>query len=383
MSADRGESGFTLVELLVATVVSGIIIAGIASILIVTLQSYPRSAAKLSVSENAQLLSTWLVPDVQSADGAACGIQAPPAGNGRCSPPACAAPDDKLRLTWSDAAVVNTTWSADYCLVGSQLIRYYQQNGKPMTQTVVSRNIAAGGILVLTGTSPPIDDGPAVPTIDGVDVQVTTTDLVNGTPYRFDVSASRRTPALRIYPVPDINFASAATRPRQRDSATGRPGQSDDHGLVGNDHRPTPDICWTTTANGLRDNIDWPGPTLAASGTVSSPSKCSPPATVMSARRRRLPTRTPPRRRQRSPSSHRRRTLRPTPCRSCSVWCSLNMSPHPHSPLRTYRAAIQERRGRLITKRRVPPVRRRIRTASPSPSTISTPATTRATARYR
>ncbi len=121
MRDDRDESGFTLVELLVATVISGIIIGGIASILIVTLQSYPRSAAKLSASENAQLLSTWLLPDVQSADGAACGIQAPPAPDKRpvVTAPACAAPDDKLRLTWSDAAQWSTprglptiAWSA-------------------------------------------------------------------------------------------------------------------------------------------------------------------------------------------------------------------------------------------------------------------------------
>ena len=56
--SDRSESGFTLVELLIATVISGIIIAGIAGIMIVTLRTYPQSAARLSVSDNAQLLSS-------------------------------------------------------------------------------------------------------------------------------------------------------------------------------------------------------------------------------------------------------------------------------------------------------------------------------------
>lgn len=208
MNRDRDESGFTLVELLVATVVSGIIIGGIASILIVTLQSYPRSAAKLTVSDNAQLLSSWLVPDVQSADGTASGIQAPPVNNSGCATQGIAA-IDKLRLSWSDAATPASTYAADYCVVGSELIRYYQQGGTAVTRTVVSRDLAAGGVVVLTGSSPANGDGPTVPTADSVDIKVTTTDLVNGTPYQFHVSASRRTPALRIFPVPDINIAGA------------------------------------------------------------------------------------------------------------------------------------------------------------------------------
>src|SRR5271165_3208129 len=135
MSRDRSESGFTMVELLVATVVSSIIIGAIAGILIVTLRTYPQSAAKLTVSDNAQLLSSWLVPDVQSAGGSAGDIQTSPSVSG-CQPPSGVPAKGKLQLSWQDLSVAETTYTADYCLVGSELIRYYAVNGDAVSQTV-------------------------------------------------------------------------------------------------------------------------------------------------------------------------------------------------------------------------------------------------------
>jgi len=184
MSSDRSESGFTLVELLVALVVSSIVIGGITSILIITLQSYPQSATKISQSDNPELLTSYFLPDAQST-GSGDGIQLNPTSGVPCAPPA-----DKLRLTWSNFDSSAVTYTVDYCLVGSELIRYYQQGSGPVTQTVVGRNIQS---VV------------PVATIDSVGLDVTTSDLINGAPYKYEVSASRRTPALRIYPVPPIN----------------------------------------------------------------------------------------------------------------------------------------------------------------------------------
>jgi prepilin-type N-terminal cleavage/methylation domain-containing protein len=211
MNRNQSESGFTLVEVLVATIISAIIVGGIAGILIVTLESYPSSAARISLSDNAQLLSTWLVPDAQSAAWNSQGIDMSPAltdipGCTVSLPPST----NVVTLSWSDYDT-GITFAAAYRQVGSELMRYYCKAGNLLSTTVVGRNIKTGGAT-------------ASQTVDSLKVAVQTLDLVNGSGsgYNFSVSASRQTPALRIYPVPDLT-PSFITDPDSAVSGTALP----------------------------------------------------------------------------------------------------------------------------------------------------------------
>ncbi len=226
-----------------------------------------------------------------------------------------------------------------------------------VTQTVVSRNIAAGGLVVLTGASPPTGDGPAVLSVDNVEVQVTTTDLVNGSPYRFDVSASRRTPALRIYPVPDINLASAAQRlvngtapPGAQVSLTITDSSGKTIGRTSKVDQDRNDLVGTWTA--ATNRLDRPP------GRPRDLQGRSPPATVMSARPRPRPTKTPRLRRQRSPSSTATECSDPHPAARVPGALHRTCSPHHRQSTIVYDTARQSGankstvdRGPIVSRR--------------------------------
>ncbi len=100
---------------------------------------------------------------------------------------------------------------ADYRLLGPDLVRFYCQSGSSPSQTVVGRDIASA-VADPPGTNPPPD---------AVIVHVQTTKAISGNAtcttdpdpqcYSFDVSASRRTPAFRIFVLPTIDANWIAT----------------------------------------------------------------------------------------------------------------------------------------------------------------------------
>jgi hypothetical protein len=67
MRPRRTEGGFTLAELLLAITVLGIIIGSIGSAFVVMLSNYSAVGSRAAQSHDSQLLSSWLLPDVQSA----------------------------------------------------------------------------------------------------------------------------------------------------------------------------------------------------------------------------------------------------------------------------------------------------------------------------
>jgi prepilin-type N-terminal cleavage/methylation domain-containing protein len=233
VSRDRSDSGFTLIEVTLATVITGIIVGALATALVIMLNSYPSSANRLAQSDNAQLLSSWLVPDVQSASGGDGplayntpypGILIPSPQTQTTAITGCGAPvppsASVLKLTWADADYPGTHFIADYRKVGTELVRWYCQNGSSPTPTVVGRDIASAHPIV---------------TMDSVDLNVQTTKAITDTTsclpraapcYRFDVVASRRTPALRIWALPLINdtYATQWSNRQQDIAGTAAPG---------------------------------------------------------------------------------------------------------------------------------------------------------------
>jgi hypothetical protein len=230
--SDRSECGFTLIEVTLATVITGIIVGAIGTALVIMLTSYPRTANRLAQSDNAQLLSSWLVPDIQSASGgdgppsystphpgiAIPSLQTQTTMIGGCKG-AVPLSATVLRLTWADPDLGGTLFIADYRQAGSQLVRWYCQGGSSATPTIVGRDIASAQ---------------AIRTMDSVDVKVQTTKAITDTAscgsdtsacYSFDVVVSRRTPALRIWALPMINntYATEWSKDQQDIAGTAAP----------------------------------------------------------------------------------------------------------------------------------------------------------------
>ena len=210
-SPDRQEeSGFTLIELMVAITISAFVIGAAASVLLVVMRNYSYSATRLVESHDAQLISLWLTADVLSA-GPATNIATTPTLSG-CGGLQTAG-NNVLKLSWSEFPTPQPGAEASYRLQpapsgpGYQLIRYFCSSGD---RTVVARDVTPSGAT-------------ATVAVDQVNLAVNV--LVNATPYSFNVSASRRTttvvapittlPARDTTP-PNCLLVCAEAGPRQR-----------------------------------------------------------------------------------------------------------------------------------------------------------------------
>jgi prepilin-type N-terminal cleavage/methylation domain-containing protein len=177
-SHDRSEGGFTLIELLVAMTLTVLILAAVATSLIVTSGNYTASATRLIQSHNAQLLSSWLVADVASAGPNATDVDtAKTTSTTGCNGSVVSDGThvNILKLAWSDFDT-GTAYAAAYRLEGSELVRYFCTSGSGPSLTVVGRNVTS-----------------AAATVTAQEINVAVSVPVDSQPYSFNVSASRRT----------------------------------------------------------------------------------------------------------------------------------------------------------------------------------------------
>ena len=135
--------GFTLVELVVVVGVMGVVMAGITSILLVSMKSTEQAKEQLNESGGLRIASVYFNPDVHSADaiadsGSASCVEAP--GN---------ASDLIVQLSGEDAVAddpqTRRTSTVSYVLTdgGSSLTRYACVDGAPPDDVaVVSEGLA-------------------------------------------------------------------------------------------------------------------------------------------------------------------------------------------------------------------------------------------------
>lgn len=192
----RSDDGFTLIELLIVIVILGVITAAIAASIITGLRQTKGVQDRISESHDMELLSTYLVPDIESSSAfvATCGF--PPAGS-----------TTVLALHWTDPGAnpsVSDDLSRDvvYRVVGSgssrRLLRYACVAGSEEAHSPI---VVAHG---LSDQNPVVSCVPASPctpasTEVAVSVQLCSRDTANAclpAPNTFDVSvsASRRAP---------------------------------------------------------------------------------------------------------------------------------------------------------------------------------------------
>lgn len=169
------EAGFTLIELMMAIVILGIIIGPLTAGLIVGLRTSADTQNRLTGSNDAQMLSIYLPPDVQSADDAITSAISCTGVTGAV-----------LQLK---STVYDTSFNVAYAVIlasdGSyQLVRNTCPAG---TQKIIARNLANATAVTITRT-------PASGTLQRVSMQVTEKATAGDpTNYVFTVTASRRT----------------------------------------------------------------------------------------------------------------------------------------------------------------------------------------------
>lgn len=159
--ARRDEEGFTLIELVVAVAILGIIMSAVAGAFIVVVRTVGVTQERTSQSHDSQLLSTWLVADLQSADGrvgngikARCTAAA--AGDTMCSSFAPADAYDNggcpsayrrlssITLGWTDLAsgdAYAATYSVDFTVPQPVLRRSLSVNATTTDSFVVVHNL--------------------------------------------------------------------------------------------------------------------------------------------------------------------------------------------------------------------------------------------------
>lgn len=173
------QSGFTLVELLIAVVVLGMIVVALGSGFSVGLRTMNDTSNRLAGSNDAQLLGIYLPPDVESATE----VTASASGIGiTCT----GASNPMLQLT--DGTTFNVVYGVRSASDGFQLERYVCTGGSVQTQStkVVARNLAS-----LTAVVPARI--PVTGTLAGASLRVTEkVTATDPTAYVFTVTGGRR-----------------------------------------------------------------------------------------------------------------------------------------------------------------------------------------------
>lgn len=177
------DDGFTLVELLITIVITGVIVGVISTAMIVGLHADASTRTRLAESHDAQLVSVYLPPDLQSTSG---DVVAAPATNTECS-----GGPNFLRLKWTEQLTTGgatTTYVAAYRIAQDptsgewQLVRYSCTNGGAATTIVVAHNLKAD-----------CTDPDCTVVLSGTQVKMRLTEASTDG-YTYTISGNRRTP---------------------------------------------------------------------------------------------------------------------------------------------------------------------------------------------
>jgi prepilin-type N-terminal cleavage/methylation domain-containing protein len=179
--ARTSEDGFTLVELLMAIVILGIIIGPLSAGFFIALRTTDETSNRRAGSHDAQLLSIYLPPDVQNADDAIT------TGFTSVTCSGVTASTIKLQLKSTYDASFNVVYWLGQAADGSWQLTRKTCVGT-ITSTVVAKNLAASNPITITRS--PTAGTPLL----RVSMQVTENTVpTDPTAYTFTVTARTRT----------------------------------------------------------------------------------------------------------------------------------------------------------------------------------------------
>ena len=183
----RCERGFTLVELLVVSVIFPLVLGAAAIAIITSLKNDSSVSTRLSDSHDAQITSAYFVRDVQSAAFVTTASTSPLCGTG----------NQVLGLAWNPSQGTSVYVSYVTASVGSPLLDRNYCNGAAQTVSKLSEGLSgASGAAQVTLTCSPSDtncvndaSSSQIPSVDVTTVQLQVTEA---TGYQYDLTASPR-----------------------------------------------------------------------------------------------------------------------------------------------------------------------------------------------
>jgi prepilin-type N-terminal cleavage/methylation domain-containing protein len=182
VNAVHDENGMTIIEMMIATALLGIVVGPITISLMLSLITNTSTRERIADSVSAQLLSTYAVVDIQSSKFIVDMAAASPAPT-----PVCAVAGDsvRLRLRWDDPDPAATA---------------------PSKTTIVSYAVRAGGIdgadqlrrVQCDGSGTIVGDAQVVSSLDNLTVACVRADASTGCPTTEEIAGSGASPVREV-----------------------------------------------------------------------------------------------------------------------------------------------------------------------------------------
>ena len=183
----KSETGFTLVELLVVSVILPLVIGGAATAIFTSLKNDTGVSTRLSDSHDAQITSAYFVRDVQSAAFITTSTNGPLCGTGT----------QVLGLTWQPTPGSTNYVSYVTQTVGSTLLVRNYCAGATLTTSKVSHGLSSSpGSAAVALTCTPIDrscsSDAASAQLPAVDIATVLLQVTEASGYQYNLTASPR-----------------------------------------------------------------------------------------------------------------------------------------------------------------------------------------------
>lgn len=175
----RDDHGFTLIEMLMAIAILGIIVGALGTALIVALKNLDATQTRMAESHDAQMASAYVVTDVQSATGITT------------TQPKCGTTTSPVAvLSWSDQGTANVATYVLETAGGERRLRRTYVVGTSSNDVIVAHHLQATcGDATVDDPAIAVSESCAPPASCPSRVVLTLTDA---TGYRFSLTGERR-----------------------------------------------------------------------------------------------------------------------------------------------------------------------------------------------
>ena len=175
----RDDRGFTLIEVLMAITILGLITGALGTALIVALRNLDATQTRMAESHDAQMASAYVVTDVQSATAITT------------TQPKCGATTSPVAvLAWSDQGIANVATYVLETAAGERRLRRTYAVGTSSNDVIVAHRLQATcGDATADDPAVAVSEGCVPPATCPSRVVLTLTDA---TGYRFSLTGERR-----------------------------------------------------------------------------------------------------------------------------------------------------------------------------------------------